>query len=266
MCSSAPDTSGMNQAAVQSAALSKEALDWFKTQYAAEAPQRQQAVDLATGVAKAQIGGMDFATQQAKDAATRLKTVQQPLEDKIIASAQSYDTPERRAAEAERAAATVESAAGRAQTGMTQDIMRRGGDLSSGNSAALMADAALKKAAMTSKATGDATRGVEQQGYARTMDAASLLKGLPSTQATQQQIATNAGGAAVGASNAGLAATTSGDDLMTKGFSTGQAGLNTAGSIYGQIANVNQQNSASNNSMLAGLGSAAGMYFGMAAM
>lgn len=257
MCSDAPDTSGVNAAAEASAKLGQEAFDWFKSEYDKTAPERAQQTELANKVSEAQIAGMNFATDEARAMSERNKSVYQPLEDKIVAGAQAYDTPERRQQAAAEAAADVEAAAGRAQQANTRAMMRMGATPGGAASAALMQDASLAKAKMISGATGAATRNVEQQGYARMMDAAALGKGIVSNQATQQQIATNTGGAAVNAGASGLAATQSGAGLMQTGFNTGLQGQQQAGSLYGQAAQIDSATRGQDFSLL---GSAFGSF------
>jgi hypothetical protein len=70
----------------------------------------------------------------------------------------------------------------------------------------LMQDAALKKATAIAGATTGAVKNVEQQGYARKMDAVGLGKGIVGSQATMQQIAQSGGAQAVNASGAAIGA------------------------------------------------------------
>lgn len=241
MCSDAPDTSGINYSAVQSAKTGEEALNWFKQVYADQAPQRADTAATDKEVAQAQLASMQFANQQAQEAATRNKTVVQPMEDKIFADAQSYDTPERRAAAVADAAANTEANFGRAQEGVTREIMRRGGSVGDPANASLMQDAALEKAKAITGSTAEATRNVEGQGHARMMDAAGLGHGVVSNQATQQQIAGQAGAGAVGASGAGLGATMSGNSTMQAGFNSAMQGYGQAGSLYGTAAGIDSR-------------------------
>jgi hypothetical protein len=181
----------------------------------------------------------------------------QPLEDKIVADAQAFDTPGRRTQAANEATADVEAAFGSAQQGLTRDLARRGVSVGSGRSMALMQDAALKKATAVAGATTQAVKNVEQQGYARTMDAAALGKGIVGNQATMQQVAQSGGAQAVNASGAALGAASSGAGLMGAGFNTGLNGQAQAGNLYGQVARTEQ--AASDGTMgaigqLAGLG------------
>jgi hypothetical protein len=191
--SDAPDYSGMNKAAEDSAAISKEALDWFKDYVAKTEPDRQATTARANAVSDAQLEGMNFATQQARDMDARNKTVFQPMEDQIVADAQDYDTPGRRLQAMGEARAGVESSFGAAQDGLNRTLMRMGGTPGGGRSSALLQDAALTKAKAIAGATSEATKGIESQGYARKMDAVGLGKGIVGNQATQQQIASTVG-------------------------------------------------------------------------
>ena len=234
----APDTSGINSAAVSSAQLSQDAFNWFKTEYERTAPQRDRAAARDDEIAGANLEGMNFATQQAKDLALRNKTVFQPVEDRIVSDSMGFDTPARRAQAVAEATADVEGAAGRAQQANNRAMMRAGVTLDSPAAAALMQDASLAKAKMVAGSTGAATRNVEQQGWARINDAAALGKGTVGNQATQQQIATNAGTAGVNAGTAAVNATQAGTGIMQTGFNTAQHGLSTAGQLFGQAGQL----------------------------
>lgn len=241
MCADAPDTSGVNKAAVESSKLGKEQFAWFTREYERTAPERAAVVARDTAVADAQVKGMTFATDEAKALSDRNKTVFQPLEDKIVAGAQAYDTPERRAQAAAEASADVTASFDRASQGATRALMRTGAAPTGAVNAALVQDAALAKAKAVAGATTTATRSVEQQGYARMQDAAALGKGIIGNQGTQQQIATQSGGAAVGAGAAGLAAQQTGAGLMQAGFSGAMQGQQQAGQLFGQAANIESQ-------------------------
>lgn len=261
----APDTSGINQAAVDTAALSREALDWAKQQYADQAPERAAASARASAVADAQVGAMNFATDEARRLSQRSQSVFEPLENRIVADSQAFDTPERRAQASAEARADVESAFGSAQDANTR-ALRRTGSSSGGRAQALMADWALNKAKASAGASTAAVKGVEQQGYARRMDAVGLGKGVVGSQATQQQIATQSGNGAVGAGGAALAASNSGIPMMQGAYSTGLGGLQTMGNLYGQAAKITADANAGNNAaMMQGIGGIAqgiGSYYG----
>lgn len=240
-CSDAPDVSGINAAAVQSSKLGADQFAWFTKEYERTAPEREATAARDAAVADAQVKGMNFATDQAQQLADRNKTVFQPLEDKIVTDAQTYDTAGRRTQAVNEATADVEGAFGRAQDGLSRGLARMGVAPGGGRSTSLMQDAALKKATAIAGASTGAVKGVEQQGYARMQDAAALGKGLIGNQGTQQQIATQTGGAATAAGAAGLAATQTGANLMQAGFSGAMQGQAQAGSLYGQAAGIQSQ-------------------------
>ncbi len=243
LCGDAPDTSGINEQARASAALGEKAFDWFTKEYARTEPERTATATRNQMIADSQVKAMDFATQEAQEASARNKTVFQPLENQIVADSQTFDTPGRRADASARAAADVESAMGRATGDMNREILRRGGTVDDGSARGMAADIMLGKARATASATDQAERAIEQQGYARKMDAVGLGKGIVGTQATQQQIATSTGNAATAAGGAGLAANQSGAALMQSGFNTAMTGAGQAGSLYGQAAKLSQDNS-----------------------
>ena len=74
MCADAPDTSGVNKAAVESSKLGKEQFDWFTREYARTAPERAAVVARDTAVADAQVKGMTFATDATRPSSSRWRT------------------------------------------------------------------------------------------------------------------------------------------------------------------------------------------------
>lgn len=260
MCSDAPDTSGMNEAAARSAQLSEKAFEWFKGEYERTAPVRAAAERRANQVSDAQLAGMNTATRMAEEADARNKSVFQPLENKLVADAQGFDTSGRRADAASRAAADVEASFGASQQGLNRALMRSGAMPGADASAALMQDAALAKAKARAGATSGAVQNVEQQGYARMMDAASLGRNLPGTQATQQQIATQSGNSSSANAQQALQAQMSGAGLMQSGFNTALQGQGQAGQLYGQAAQMSAQGG--NDGLMGALGGVAGSFAG----
>jgi hypothetical protein len=242
--------------------LGRDQFDWFKTEYERQAPEREKQTQLANRVSESQIAGMDFATDEAKRLAERNRTVFQPVEDRIVADAQTFDTPSRRMQASAEAAADVEAAFGRAQQANQRTMLRMGVTPGGSASAALMQDAALEKAKAVAGASTTAVRNVEQQGYARMQDAAALGKGMIGNQATQQQIASNTGGQAVNSGQAALAANASGAGLMQTGFQGAMSGLNQGAQLYGQAGRWNEVAAGHKKDGLMELSSAAGYFMG----
>ena len=260
MCSSAPDMTAMNTTAAAQAALSKEQLDWAKQVFAEGAPEREATAAQAKQVSNAQLKAMDTQTSIAQDYADYNKTTFRPLERGIVDAANNYDTQDRREAEAGKAIADVSQNIDGAQAQSDMDLARAGVDPSSGRALAIRSNMGLSGALGKTQAGANARRAVETTGFARKMDAASLGRGLASNQATSASLASQLGTSAVGSSGAGLNAMNSGNQVMQQGFNGASQGLSSAGSMYGNIANIQGQNN--NNGMWGALGGIAGQFAG----
>ena len=256
MCSDAPDTTQMNQAAADSAVLARESLDWYKAEYAKTAPQREAAAALAAKVGDAQYRGMEFATNQAQELDDRNKAVFRPLEDKIVTDATNFDTEGRREELAGMAAADVNRGFASAHGQSIRQMASQGVNPSSGRAGAMDAQMATAQALALAGGANKARHDATAEGYARKMDAAGLGKGIISNQATMQQIAQSGGGQAVAAAGSGANVAQSGAGLMQAGFGGAQNSLSSTANIYGQVAKIDQS---SNDGMMAGLGQAAGL-------
>lgn len=250
MSSDAPDTSGINAAAKETAKLSKEAFEWFKQEYTRTEPQRLQAERTADQVAKAGLDSQLKQNQIADEYNTYNKETFRPLEKRLVAEAQDYDTPERQQQSADRAVADVSMAASAQRQATARDLASYGVAPDSAKSMSIQGSADLNTSkAAASAATGARDR-VEATGYARMADAANLGRGLPSAQATAVSTGTQAGAGAVNASGASLNATGSGAALMGQGFNTAIQGQSAAGNLYGRAASLN----ASTGADLGGIG------------
>jgi hypothetical protein len=90
------------------------------------------------------------------------------------------------------------------------------------------------------------------------MDAASLGRGLASSQATSAQVALTAGNNAVSNTGAPITSMNQSTQANGAGFNTAISGNNSAGNLYGQVAGIQNQADANNNAWMGALGSAAG--------
>lgn len=261
-CSSAPDMTAMNTTAAAQANLSKEQLDWAKQVFAEGAPEREATAAQAKQVSNAQLKAMDTQTSIAQDYADYNKTTFRPLERGIVDAANNYDTQDRREAEAGKAIADVSQNIDGAQAQSDMDLARAGVDPSSGRALAIRSNMGLSGALGKTQAGANARRAVETTGFARKMDAASLGRGLASNQATSASLASQLGTSAVGSSGAGLNAINSGNQVMQQGFSGASQGLSSAGSMYGNIATIQNQANANDNAWMSAAGTMAGAYIG----
>lgn len=254
-----PDNSGVNDAARSNAALSKEALDWAKQRYAEEAPARQAAIDMAMKTANQQF---DIAKQNAdisKDYYDYQKGTFRPLEQGIVKAAEEYDTAARREQKAGQAVAGVNTQIDNARTAMRERMAARGVDLGGGNMIAQEAAMAVQGGAAAAAAANKVREDVELQGYARKMDAANLGRGLASSQATSAGVALNAGNSSVGNAQVPVSIGNQATAGVQQGIQQAIGGNASAGSLYGQAANIDATTRGQNlqfvSSMVNGSGS-----------
>jgi len=252
MCSSSPDVSGVNSAAVSSAATSKEALDWYKSYVASTQGQRDATTAIDNQVSQAQLSGMQLAQKEATDLDTRNKTVFQPLQDQIVDQAKNYDTPEKRNAAAAAAVSDVGQQVATQSAANNRALGRAGVAPGSAKSMSMNGDMATMAALGEQGAASKARTQVEATGHAMEMDAAGLGSGIVSNQTTALNASTAAGSAAAGSSGAALSATTSAAPLMQSGYAQALQGLQVSGNLYGTAASLN---SSSNAGLMSGVGS-----------
>ena len=258
----APDTSGMNAAAQANAAIAKESLDWAKQRYAEDAPLRERAQKTAFAVADQSLESMRTQDAMAKDYDNYNKTTFRPLEKSIVADAEAYDTPERQTAAAGAAMGDVAQQFTMQKDATNRDLMRRSVNPNSGKFVGLNNQMSMGQAMAEAQAAKQARDKVETVGRAMKMDAASLGRGLASSQATSAGLALNAGNSATTNAGTPLQQSLNSNSVMNNGFNTAISGNNSAGQIYGNIAGIQQKANESSNSGLGMLGNIAGQFAG----
>lgn len=257
-CSDAPDTSLQQQAALNMSNLSAEQLEWAKELYIQTAPDRAAATARANQVSDFQLESAKTQTNLASDYAAFQKDTFRPLETGIVADAQNYNTEDRREAEASKAIGDVSQQFAAGRESQNRNMARfginpaDGAFTGAGNE--LMAQEALAKTFAGSKARTQ----VETLGAAKKMDAASLGRGLPSSQATSAGLALTAGNSSTANGMVPLNAAQSGAGIMQQGYGGAQAGLSNAANTYGAITGAASSADAANAGTMGALGSMAG--------
>lgn len=264
----APDP-GIGQAALTNAAISKEALDWYKQQYADGAGDRARASDVAQKNSTADLALKNQQLGIATETNDYYKKTFKPLEQSIVDDANAYDTPERRAQNVSAAMAGVDTQLSSAKEQALREAAARGVDPTSGNfiaSQGLMdVNGAAAKAAAGNKAIID----TETMGAAKKMDAASLGRNLATNQTAQASSAIQAGQSALNSAISPTQVSNAAAATMGTGFGTAIQGNSSAGNLLaqqyqGQMAQYNANQSGS-NSALGALGGIAGQFAGSAA-
>lgn len=249
---------GMNEAAMLQAQTGRDALTWFQQEYARTEPDRAAATSRAQELSGEQLQSMRLQNQIAADTDRYNRETFRPLEQRMVGDAQAFDTPERREAAAAEAGADVRMATGRQQDALSRSLMRSGVNPGSGAALAARQQGALAAASAEAGAETMARRRIEDGGWARMADAASLGRNLPGQQVAQAQTGIAAGQASQQSSNARLSAATSGADLLGQGFTSAMQGYRGSGQLYGQMASNAAQSSAGDAALMGSLGTLAG--------
>ena len=253
-----------NLSAAQSAAqleyqMGPDTLAYYRDRDAQSAHLQGQANAIAGRVANAQVGLMNQQMKIAGEYHSRNKKVFWPLENQMVKDAQAYDTEGRRESEASQAIADVGLQGAMEQQALNRSRQRMGVNPASGNMDAMSNQLSLASASAKSAAGNNARDQVEQQGWARRMDAASLGRGLASAQAAAAGTASQAGNNAVGAAYAPVNAFNASTALMGQGLASG-AGMLRSANQTALSANSSTGNSSGQLFNLAG--QIAGQYFG----
>lgn len=261
MCADAPDMTGVNTAAAANADIAKEALAWYKQQYADSAPQRELAARTANDIAQQQLSSARQNDAISNDYWNYQKNTFRPLEAKIVSDAENFNSEARQSEAASKAIADVEQQFGNEAAQQQRAMTRMGVNPNSGRFASMSTQMGMAEAAAKAGAANKARDNIELQGYARKMDAANMGRGLASSQATSAGVAMNAGNSAV--NNAGVPLTQANQAMATmgQGFGTAIHGNNSAGQLYGQAAQAQGRDSG----LFGALGGVAGQFAGSAA-
>lgn len=188
----------------------------------------QQARDFAQKVGQTQIDAMNLQMDYAKRDRERYENVFQPMEDKFVAEALAYDTPERREAEASRSMVDIQRQADAQRANADARLRSMGVDPSQVRSSSMMNQMAVATGANQALGANAARQQVENTGRALRADAINMGKGLPSMAAMGFQGAGASGQGAINAATAGQGAT----------LGAIQAGAGVAGTAMGFRSNA----------------------------
>lgn len=261
MCSDAPNTDGINAAALQNAEIGREQLALAR-EAAADNKVRQAEFDpIFKNLLSSSIAAQDTATKQSADQWASYKDTWQPLEKKMADTAANFDTPERRAAAASQAAADMGKNYGASRAALTTDLARTGASVTGGKALALRAASDFNEVKDTAGAENTARRQIEQAGISLVDNAARFGRNMTSTGLQTAQLALGAGqnaGGLMGQQQSVVNAGLGGVQGLYGGAANSTA---SAGSMLGNIASLEQQTNAANQSTmgsLAGAGITAG--------
>lgn len=188
-----PDYSALANASEESARimaqLGQQQLDFSKQQY-------QDMLPFLSGIAGDQRQMMREQMDQARDYYNYQQNTFRPLEQKMVAEADAYNTDAKKEELARQSAADVAGAFQKAQAMNEQAAASMGVNPNSGRFAGMNRATVAAQAAMDANARTQGRSTAEQLGWAKKLDAAGLGRNLPGASAAAYGGANNSGNSA----------------------------------------------------------------------
>lgn len=227
MCSSKPPRPDplIGQAALSNAELAREMAGIAREQLAWEKDRAARQDPLMERIVDQQIAAGDANAERAESQWEIYRSLFAPLEERMVADAAGYDTPERRERVAGEAAADVSRAYQGALESGERALARLGVSPDSGRFQALRHETDLGLARDAAGAMNKARRDAELQGMAMREGAAKFGRNMPSTGLAADAASLGAGSAAA--------------QNMATGAGLHQAGANAARAWFGNAADAN---------------------------
>jgi hypothetical protein len=217
-------------------------------------------------VLRAQAEAQQFQLESARRDRERYEGVYQPLEDRLVADATSYASPERADFEAGRTMADVSQQMEQARRAASDQLESFGVDPSQTRHAALDLGTRVQEAALRAAAGTQSRINTEATGRALRQQAIDIGRGYPAQVAQSVAGGVGAGNAAVGGANAVTQTGASTMGTPTEWMGIGNKYLGTWGDITSnayknQLAAIKQ-----NNERSSGWGQLAGTALGLGTM
>lgn len=257
-CSEAPDTSGLNEAAVQNAEIAKRLADRGDKEFELSRERQAKFDPLYESIIKQALTSSTTSDERSAQQWEQYLRNGVPAENRLADAAMNYDTAGRRDEAGASARAGVERESAAQGLAQSRALGRAGISLSSGRALTLDNARRLDVAKASAGADRSARNQVEATGLSLLDNQVKTGRGLVSGGLQAATMAVNAGQAAGGA--LGNQQSTYNASLSPgMGLYGGAVGANqSAAGIYGNIAGIQQQANESSMAGLGGLGSLLG--------
>lgn len=216
----APDMSGANAAAREGAQISREQWEWTKARQPELDAQANRLIQIGEDQYKLNRDQQVYQQGLSRRYDDRYWGSVVPMQDRMLADAQDFDTDARREELAAEATADVTSAFTNARAQQSRGLSRMGVNPSSGRALAMDNQATLAQAAASASAANKVRQAARMEGYGRKVDANAMLSGLSGFGSTAAQVSTSSGNSAAGAAGMGM----SGLNQAGAGFLAGANG------------------------------------------
>jgi len=253
----------IGKAALQTAAIGRDAFEFYKQEYINNKPAQDKLNASAIAVQEQLLASSKSEAARSDEYYNYMKDTFRPLEKDIVDNANAYDTAGRREQEAGKGVADVRQAFD-TQRGMTMRANERAGvNPNSGNAQALGAQVDVQEAIASSNAANTGRSRAEMTGMALKSDAANMGRNLPGNALASTQAANQAASGSLSAGIAGQQSNLAAANQYGQGASLGMQGYNSQANIlnnqYNSQVQAYQAQQASNDSQWAGIGSLVGI-------
>ncbi len=233
----APDTSGMNAAALSNAGIADRAQTLAERSYADQMALFNEFKPLLLQQIQTQIDEQASSTARANDQWNTYLTTFRPVEQALAAQSLAWNTPGRQTQAAQEAAGGVAAQYDTARQSSREDMIRSGLDPSAMTS--LEASGRLLEAKDRAGAANTARRTVESQGMAYLDNAARFGRGLTSTGLAAAGLAADQGSRATQGVTQTTTAAATPAAVASPLFNAAVNANNSAGTLFGNVANTN---------------------------
>lgn len=257
----------IGKAALMQAKTGEQWLDFAREQFTVGNARQEKVDALNNQVTAAQLQSMKDSNQRAGEQWDRYNTVFKPVEDRVVADAMSWDSPERQAQMAAEAKGDVMSAASAGRQQSQRQMASMGVDPRSGRFAAMDRGSNLSTALASAGAQNNARSQTRLQGAAMREGVSNMGRGATSTAAQQLGLGLQSGNSAMGNQLGAEGNFRANGQVMGQGFQGAMQGYqgqaNTLSNLYGQQMQgwqtQQQQAGANAAGLMSGIGTAAGL-------
>lgn len=218
----------IGQAALDNVALGKEWLSFSREQFAIGNKRQAELDVMSKEISQQQLSDAQLASERGSEQFERYKRLFQPVEDRMISEAQTYDSPEAQAKAAGEAKADVLGASAEAKQRGQRQMASMGINPASGRFAGIDRAGDLDTALASAGAENTARERVKATGMALREGVANMGRGATSTAAQQTSLGLSAGGAAMGTALGAEGNFRANQGVMAQGFQGG-IGANASG-------------------------------------
>lgn len=250
----APDPK-IGEAALENAELGKEWLSFAREQFDIANERQAELDELTKRIGEQQIEMSDRQMQWSAEDRQRYRDQFQPLEDRFVEEASTWDSQERQAERAAEAKADVLQNAAAQRAASQRQAASMGVNPASGRFQGLDRAGELQTALAAAGAQNQARDQVRKEGMAMRADAVNIGRGLPAQSAQAASLGLSAGNSALAGAQGAHGAFMGNTQIMGQGFQGAMSGNSSMANILNQqYQNQLQAWSANQQATAAGIG------------